>query len=50
MVEYNKTNVKLSYSQLNKLQSAFKNLKGATLIMNIKMFEENNLPHEFFWQ
>ena len=50
MVEYNKTNVKLSYSQLNKLQSAFKNQKGATLIMNIKMFEENDLTDEFFWQ
>ena len=48
MAEYNKANVKLSYSQLNKLQPAFRNQKGATLRMNIKIFEKNNLPHDFF--
>ena len=50
MAEYNKANVKLSYSQLNKLQPAFRNQKGATLRMNIKIFEKKNLPHDFFWQ
>ena len=38
MVEYNKVNVKLSDSQLNKLKSAVKKQTGTTLRMNIKMF------------
>ena len=46
MVEYNKVNVKLSDSQLNKLKSAAKNQIGVTLRTNIKMFNGNNLPHE----
>ena len=47
MAEYNKVNVKLSDSQLNKLKTAVvKNQTGATLRMNIKMFNGNNLPHE----
>ena len=46
MVEYNKVNVKLSDSQLNKLKSAVRNQTGITLRMNIKMLERNNLPHE----
>ena len=46
MVEYNKVNAKLSDSQLNKLKSAVKNQTGVSLRMNIKMFGENNLPHE----
>ena len=46
MVEYNKLNVKLSNSQLNKLKSATKNQTGRTLRMNIKMFNGNNLLHE----
>ena len=50
MVEYNKVNVKLSDSQLNKLKSAVKNQTGVTLRMNIKMSKRNNLPHKFFWQ
>ena len=37
MVEYNKANVKLSDSQLNKLKSAAKNRTGVTLRMNIKI-------------
>ena len=45
-VGYNKVNVKLSNSQLNKLKSAAKNQTGATLRRNIKMFHGNNLPHE----
>ena len=46
MVEYNKVNVKLSDSQLNKLKSAVRNQTGITLRMNIKMLERNNLPHD----
>ena len=46
MVEYNTVNAKLSDSQLNKLKTAVKNQTGATLRMNIKMFNGNNLPHE----
>ena len=45
MVEYNKVNAKLSDLQLNKLKSAVKNKQGTTL-MNAKMFNGNNLPHE----
>ena len=44
MVEYNKVNVKLSDSQLNKLKSATKNQTGVTLRINIKMFDGNYLP------
>ena len=46
MIEYNKVNVKLSDSQLNKLKSEVKDQTGVTLRINIKMFEGNNLPHE----
>ena len=37
MVEYNKVNVKLSDSQLNKLKTAVKNRQDLTLRMNFKM-------------
>ena len=46
MVKYNKVNVELSASQLNKLKSAFKSQTGVALIMNIKMSEGNNLLHK----
>ena len=46
MVRYNKVNVKLEDSQLNKLKIAVKDQTGVTLIMNSKMFNGNNLPHE----
>ena len=46
MAEYNKINVKLSDSQLNKLKNAVKNGQGLTLRMNIKIFNGNNLLHE----
>ena len=46
MVEYNKVNVKLSDSQLNKFKSAVKNQTETTLIMNARIFNGNNLPHE----
>ena len=45
MVESNKVNVKLE-NAINKLKSAAKNQTRATLRMNIKMFNENRLPHE----
>ena len=41
MVEYNKANVKLSDSQLNKLKSAVKDQTGVTLRMSMKMFDGN---------
>ena len=46
MGKYNKVNVKLSDSQLNKLKPAAKNQTGVALRMNIKTFNGNNLPHE----
>ena len=46
MVEYNKVNVKLSDTQLKKIKNAVKNKTGTTLRMNLKMLNENNLPHE----
>ena len=47
MVGYNKVNVQLSDSQLNKLKTAVKNQTGVTLIVfsNIKIFNGNNLSH-----
>ena len=46
MVEYSKVNVKLSDTQLKKLKTAVKKKTGTTLRMNLKMFDENDLPHE----
>ena len=46
MVEYDKVNVKLSDLQFNRQKTAVKNNAGVILRMNIKMFNENNLPHE----
>ena len=46
MVEYSKVNVKLSDTQLKKLKTAVKNKTGTTLRINLKMFNENDLPHE----
>ena len=46
MVEYNKVNVKLSDSQLNKLKTAIKNQTGLTLRMNTEIFNGNSLPHD----
>ena len=49
MVEYNKANVKLSDSQLNKLKSTSKNQTGVTLKMSMKMFDANELSHELLF-
>ena len=46
MVENNKVNVKLSDKQLRKLKTAVKNKTGTTLRMSLKIFDENDLPHE----
>ena len=46
MVEYSKVNVKLSNAQLNKVKNAVKNKTGATLKINLKIFNGNNLPHK----
>ena len=46
MVEYSKVNVKLTDTQLKILKTAVKDKTGATLRMNLKMFDENDLPHE----
>ena len=46
MGEYNKLNVKLSDSQLNKLKSAVKIQTGVTLRLSMKMFNGKDLPHE----
>ena len=46
MVEYNKVNVKLTESQLKKLKNTVKNKTGTTLRINLKICDENDLPHE----
>ena len=46
MIEFNKINVKLSNTQLNKLKTAIKNETGTTLRMNNKIFNGNNSPHD----
>ena len=46
MVEYNKINAKLTNIQLNKLKKAVKNNEGTTLILGLKNFNKNDLPHE----
>ena len=46
MVEYNKVNVKLSNTQLNKLKDSVKDNTGMTLRINLKMSDGNELPHE----
>ena len=46
MAEYNKVNARLTDSQLKKLKAALKNNTGTILKINLKMFNEDNLPHE----
>ena len=46
MFQYSKVNVKLPDTQLKRLKTAVKNKTGATLKINFKMFNENDLPHE----
>ena len=46
MVEYSKANVKLTNTQLKKLETAVKINTGTTLRISSKMFDGNDLPHE----
>ena len=46
MVEYSKVNVRLSDTQLKQLKDAVKDNTGATLRMNLRTINGNNLPHE----
>ena len=46
MVEYIKINCKLTNVQLNKLKKSVKSNEGVTLILGIKNFNKDELPHE----
>ena len=46
MVEYSKVNVKLTDTQLKNLKTAVKNKTGKTMRMILKIFDQNDLPHE----
>ena len=46
MVAYSKVNVKLPDAQLNKLKNTVKDKTEITLRMSLKMFAEDELPHE----
>ena len=46
MVEYSKVNVRLSDTQLEKLETAVKDKTGTILRMSLKMFNGKDLPHE----
>ena len=47
MIEYSKISVKLSDTQLKKLKTTVKDKTGRTLRMSLKMFAENDSPHEW---
>ena len=49
MVEYSETNVKLTDTQLKKLNTAVKNKTGTTLRMSLKTLDGNDLSHELLW-
>ena len=50
MAQYNKVNVKLSTSQLNKLKSAIKNKNDVVIRLSLNMIDDpndkTNFPHE----
>ena len=46
MVEYSKVNVKLTSTQLKKLETAVKNKAGTTLRMSLRMLDGDNSPHK----
>ena len=46
MVEDSKVNVKLSDTQLEKLNTAVRDKTGTTFRISFKMFNGNDLPHE----
>ena len=43
MVEYNKVNVKLTDTQLEKLKNTVKNKTGTTLRIKLKIFDGNEM-------
>ena len=47
MVEYSKVNVKVTDTQLKKLNTVVKKKTGTTLRMSFKMIGGNDLLHEF---
>ena len=49
MVEYSEINVKLTDTQLKKLNTAVKNKTGTTLRMSLKTLDGNDLSHELLW-
>ena len=46
MVEYSKTNCKLTNLQLNKLKKTVKSNEGLTLRLSTKNFNKDEVPHE----
>ena len=48
MVQYTKVSVKLTDTQLKKLETAVKNKTGTTLRMSLKMFEGNDLHMNYY--
>ena len=48
MVNYQKERVKLTNTLLKKLKSAAKKNKRATLRLNMKKFEDEELPYQLF--
>ena len=48
MVEYTKVSVKLSNTQIKKLKDPVKDNTGTTLRISLKMFNGNDLPHEYY--
>ena len=48
MANYQEARVKLTNTQLNKLQYAAKNKTGTILRKNKKNFQDEELPHELF--
>ena len=50
MVEYTKVNVRLSDSQLKKLQDSVSNNTGTTLRISLKMFNGNNYRMNYYSQ
>ena len=47
MVKYSNVSVKLSVTQLKKIKTAVKDKTRTALRMSLKIFAENDLPHEF---
>ena len=46
MIEYSKVNVKLSDTQLKKLETAVKDETRTTIRITLKFFNGNDLPHQ----